>query len=74
MRLSSSSPARRPAGSPLGLMNDLAGDGRRGGGGASGAERGEETLFLSPPSHYSHSPGCTAKEQDGAGLLDYLSK
>lgn len=55
-------------------MNVLAGDGGRGSGGASGAERGEETLFLSPPSLYSHSPGCTHQEQDGSGLLDYLSE
>lgn len=48
-----------PAVPPLGLMNDLAGDGSYGCGGASRARRGEETLFLSPPSYYSHSPGYT---------------
>lgn len=36
-------------------MNVLAGERSRGSGGASGAERGEETLFLSPPGLYSHS-------------------
>lgn len=65
-----------PAVPPLGLMNDLAGGGSCGCGGASRAQRGEETLFLSPPSYYSHSPGYTAtqacQEQDGTGLLDYL--
>lgn len=44
-------------------MNNLAGDGSRGSGGASGAERGAEMLFLSPPSHYSHSPGCTTRNR-----------
>lgn len=48
---------------PLGLMNDLAGDGSCGCGGASGAQRGEETLFLSPPHYYSHSPGYTARNR-----------
>ena len=65
-----------PAVPPLGLMNDLAGDGSCGCGEASGARRGEETLFLSPPCDYSHSPGYSAteprQEQDGTGLLDYL--
>lgn len=65
-----------PAVPPSGLMNDLAGGGSCGCGGASRAWRGEETLFLSPPSYYSHSPGYTAmqpcQEQDGIGLLDYL--
>lgn len=69
-------PLSLPAVPPLGLMNDLAGDGSCGCGEASGARRGEETLFLSPPSDYSHSPGYSAtepcQEQDGTGLLDYL--
>ncbi|KAK5927055.1 hypothetical protein CgunFtcFv8_022580 [Champsocephalus gunnari] len=68
--------AHLPAPPPPGLMNDLVGDGSCGCGGASGARRGEETLFLSPPSYYSHSPGFTAmqpcQKQDGTGLLDYL--
>lgn len=67
-----------PAVPPLGLMNDLAGGGSCGCGGASQAQRGEETLFLSPPSYYSHSPGSSAtqpcQEQDGTSLLDYLLK
>lgn len=57
--LSSSSAPHLPAVSPLGLMNDLAGGGSCGCGGASRARRGEETLFLSPPGYYSHSPGYT---------------
>ncbi|KAA8595369.1 hypothetical protein FQN60_012504 [Etheostoma spectabile] len=65
-----------PAVPPLGLMNDLAGDGSCGCGGASKARRGEEALFLSPPSCHSHPPGYSAtqpcQEQDGTGLLDYL--
>lgn len=52
-----------PAASPLGLMNDLAGGGSCGCRGASRARRGEETLFLSPPSYYFHSPGYTARNR-----------
>lgn len=59
MQLSSSSALRHPAVPPLELMNDLAGDGSCGCGGASGAHKGEETHFLLPPSHFSHSPGYT---------------
>lgn len=43
-------------------MNDLAGGGSCDCRGADEARRGEETLFLSPPSYYSHSPGYTARK------------
>lgn len=69
-------PLSLPAVAPLGLMNDLAGGGGCGCGGASRAHRGEETLFLSPPPFpRSNSPGDKAvhpcQEQDGTSLLDY---
>lgn len=62
-RLSSSSAPYLPAVPPLGLMNDLAGDGSCSCRGASRAQRGEETLFLSPPRYYSHSPGYAARNR-----------
>lgn len=65
-----------PAVPLLGLMNGLAGDGSCECGRGRRARRGEETLFLSPPSLYPHSLGHTAtepfQEQDGTGSTDYL--
>ena len=58
-----------PAVPPLGLMNDLAGGGSCGCGGASRARRGEETLFLSPTSCCSHSPGYVATQPDARNRM-----